>query len=82
MYICIVRFKKYCTNFDAQRRILHVRADEALAPSSLVPQIIRSCAKTSALVRECPYDMHFCIDRYNIDIERYRYRYSKVILNF
>jgi hypothetical protein len=40
-----VRFKKYCTNFDARRRIRHIRANEALAPSSLVPQIMGSCAK-------------------------------------
>jgi hypothetical protein len=40
-----VRFKKYCTNFDAGRRFRHIRANEALAPSSLVPQIMRSCAK-------------------------------------
>jgi hypothetical protein len=40
-----VRFKKYCTNFDARRRILHIRVNEELARSSLVPQIMRSCAK-------------------------------------
>jgi hypothetical protein len=40
-----VRFKKYCTNFDARRRIQHIRANEALAPSSLVPQIIHSYTK-------------------------------------
>jgi hypothetical protein len=39
----IGRFKKYFTNFDARRRILHIRANEALALSSLVPQIMRSC---------------------------------------
>jgi hypothetical protein len=38
-----VRFKKYCRNFDARRRIQRIRANEALAPSSLVPQIIPSC---------------------------------------
>jgi hypothetical protein len=34
-----VRLKKYCTNFDARRRIRHIRPNEALAPSSLVRQI-------------------------------------------
>jgi hypothetical protein len=33
------------TNLDARRRIRHIRANEALAPSSLVPKIMRSCVK-------------------------------------
>jgi hypothetical protein len=32
------RFKKYFTNFDARRRILHIRANEALALSSLMQE--------------------------------------------
>jgi hypothetical protein len=40
-----VRFKKYCTNFDVGRRFRHIPANETLAPLSLVPQIMRSCAK-------------------------------------
>jgi hypothetical protein len=41
----IVRFKKYCPNFDARRRIRHIRANATLALSSLAPQIMLSCAK-------------------------------------
>jgi hypothetical protein len=48
-----VRFKKYCTNLDARRRIRHIRPNEALAPSSLVPQIMRSCAKNVFLHSVC-----------------------------
>jgi hypothetical protein len=40
-----VRFKNSCTNFDARRCIRHICANEGLAPSSLVPQIMHSCAK-------------------------------------
>jgi hypothetical protein len=34
-----VHFKNYYANFDARRRIRHIQANEALAPSSLVSQI-------------------------------------------
>jgi hypothetical protein len=38
-----VRFKKYSTNFDARKRIRHIRANETLAPSSLVSQMRKEC---------------------------------------
>jgi hypothetical protein len=51
-----VRLKKYCTNFDVRKRIQHIRAKEALAPSSLVPQtssrtrFVNNDSNTSLLV--------------------------------
>jgi hypothetical protein len=44
-----VRFKKYSTNFYARKCIWHIRANEVLAPSSLVSQICAHVFWHSAL---------------------------------